>query len=143
LTVLYADTSALVRAYLVDEPEHAVLRVLLLDGDSSVITSEIARVEFARAVAAAERAGRLRSSETYVARFDEDCGAHGRIGLVELQPGRRVLAIAHTLVQRHRLGALDALHLAVALEEPEPDLAFVTRDADQAFVARELGLTVL
>jgi predicted nucleic acid-binding protein len=142
LTVLYADTSALVRAYLVDESDHAALRALLLEGDSTVISSEIARVEFARAVAAAERAGRLRSADTYVARFDDDCSRSRRVGLVELEPGR-VLPLAHTLVQRHRLATLDALHLAVAIQEPEPDLAFVTRDADQALAARELGLTVL
>jgi len=51
--VLYADTSAVVGAYLADEVEHAHLKDLLLSQNYIVLTSELTRVELASAVTAA------------------------------------------------------------------------------------------
>ncbi|MGH2670789.1 MAG: PIN domain-containing protein, partial [bacterium] len=61
MSLLYADTSALVRAYFEDEPDHARLREKLLEGEEPVVTSELARVELASAIRAAAETGRLRS----------------------------------------------------------------------------------
>ena len=44
MTVLYADTSAVLRAYFHDEPDHETLRDLLLQGADLVITSELTRL---------------------------------------------------------------------------------------------------
>lgn len=57
MSLLYADTSALVRAYFANEPEHKELSARLLEGDEAVVSSEITRLEFASAVSAAERGG--------------------------------------------------------------------------------------
>lgn len=62
MTLLYADTSALVRAYLADEPDHGSLRERLLEGDEPVVISELARIEMASVIRAAARGGRLRRS---------------------------------------------------------------------------------
>lgn len=146
MSLRYADTSALLRAYFADEPDHAQLRASLLEGDEPVVTSEVTRVEMASAVRAAAVAGRLPRWRELLDRIDADCAEDGPIALLALRP-RLVLPTAHRLVLDHRLRTLDAIHLAVALEEcPEladgEDVVFVTRDKDQAVVAGALGLRV-
>jgi len=145
VSVLYADTSALVRAYLADEPDHEVLRATILEGDEPVTTSEISRVEIARALKAAERAGRLEDAGPVLERVDADLSGLPiltiRLDPVALVPRSRELVIAH------RLRTLDALHLAVALSldvwADGEQVALVTRDSGQASAARALGLAVL
>jgi predicted nucleic acid-binding protein len=146
MTVLYADTSAIMRAYLEDEPDHSTLRSVLLEGGDPVVSSELARVEFARALAAAMRAGRTSDRQKLLDRFDLDCRGDGPIRLLTLA-SEPVLRNAHRLVLAHRLGTLDALHLAVASSEREHladvvEIAFVTRDEDQAAAARSEGFEV-
>ncbi|CAN5745708.1 type II toxin-antitoxin system VapC family toxin [soil metagenome] len=147
MSTLYADTSAIVRAYLEDEADHSELRALLLDGLNAVITSELARVEFARAVTAAARAGRTAEKQALLDRFDLDCRLDGPIRMLTLD-AQRILAGAFDLVLAHQVGTLDALHLATALTERGnlarvTEMAFVTRDEDQAAAARAEGLEVL
>lgn len=142
--LLYADTSALVRAYFADEDDHDELRSLLLEGSDPVVTSELARLEFASATMAAARAGRIRTARTVLARFDADCGDDGPLALIALEPAR-VLPEAHRLLVDHALRTLDALHLAVALTESghfaRPDqLGFVSRDGAQIDAAEAEGL---
>jgi uncharacterized protein len=145
MSLLYADTSALLRAYFVDEPDHETLRAQLLEGEDPVITSEITRVEIASAIRAAARAGRLHQWQDLLARIDADAGEEGPLTLIALRSSV-VLPTAHRLVLQHRLRTLDALHLAVALEEApaladEEGVIFVTRDADQATAAAAVGLS--
>lgn len=144
--MLYADTSAIVRAFFVDEPEHVALQKMLLDGTEPVVTSEVAWIEFTSAVWRAHRAGRLPRPEAFVSRFEADVGARGRIALLALEP-HQVFPAARRLLATHELGSLDAVHLATALEQaalatPGDEIVFVTRDAAQARAARELGLDV-
>ena len=144
MSVLYADASVLVRAYVAGEPEHEAQRDLLLAGDQEVVTSEIARIELASAVQAAVRAGRIRRAEVLLRRFDSDCADGGPIALLALDR-EVVLQAAYDLVLRFRLRTLDAVHLAVATGDPAiaGDVVLVTRDADQAAAARTLGLATL
>lgn len=146
MSLLYADPSALVRAYFADEPEHASLRALLLEGAEPVVASELARVELPSAVRAASRAGRLRRWRGLLARIDADCGEEGPLTLLALRPAV-VLEPAYRLLLEHRLRTLDALHLAVALEEcpalaDGEDIVLVTRDEQQAAAATAVGLAV-
>lgn len=146
MTSFYADTSALIRAYFADEPDHLELRALLLEGDAAVLTSELARIEFASAVMAAARAGRLDAPETVLHRFDADCSDGGPIAMVRLE-AETLLPVARDLVVSHALRTLDAIHVAAALAEipalPEgDDLVFVTRDHAQAQAAHDLRLSV-
>lgn len=144
--LLYADTSALVRAYFPDEPDSAALRALLLEGEDPVVTSELTRVEFAGAVSAAARAGRLADARVILDRFDVDCADDGPLALLRLDPAS-ALPLARRLVGEHRLRTLDAIHLAVALTDGvelaagEP-VDVVTRDDAQAAAATDLGLGV-
>lgn len=145
MTVFYADTSAIVSAFLADEPDHGPLRRLLLTGTHDVLTSELTRIEFASAVVAAEKRQRIPDAEAVLVQFDEDAQS----GLFDLIPLRRkmILAPARRLViNNFPLRTLDALHLAVALHDApqligEP-ITFVTRDQRQADAAKANGLQV-
>lgn len=142
--LLYADSSALVRAYLDDEREHGPLRRLLLETEDTVVTSELSSVELFSAFAAAQRAGRLSDLAGLLAKVD-DTFSGSPIMPIRLDP-RRVVPLSRHLVLDHRLRALDAIHLAVALETadeaPDEELVFVTRDREQAAAAKELGFAV-
>ncbi|CAN5546227.1 hypothetical protein BH24ACT26_BH24ACT26_07260 [soil metagenome] len=117
-----------------------------MDGDEPVVTSELARVELASAIQAAARAGRLRRPGGVLARIDADCQEAGPIALLRLRP-QALVPLAYKLVLEHRLRTLDALHLAVALEEcpilaGDEDIVFVTRDENQATAASAMSLAV-
>jgi uncharacterized protein len=147
VTLLYADTSAVFRAYLRSEAGHAELRKLLIEGTDPVATSELTRVELAGAAAAARRAGKLRETRSLLNRFEVDCGVGGSITLLGLD-NAVVLPMARRLVAEHAVRTLGAIHLAVALTDAtafaagEP-VVVVTRDRAQAAAAKELGLPVL
>jgi uncharacterized protein len=146
--MLYADTSAIIRAYLRDEPDQPALQRLLLGGAEAVVTSEITRVEFGGAMVRATRAGRIRRATDFIRRFDRDCDDDAAISLI---PFDRDMALrsAQRVAVDHGLKALDAVHLAVALAAATAASAtvepfrFVTRDQDQAMAARAEGLTVI
>ncbi len=141
--VLYADTSALARAYLADEPDSGALRELLFDSGAVVFASELVRVELARAAKNAERSRRIENAESMLEVLDAEL--ERSIALIDFEPAA-VLPRARDLVLAHRLGTLDAVHLAVALEESRSSSApivFVTRDADQAAAAAALGFRLL
>jgi hypothetical protein len=146
VSLLYADSSALVRAYFSDEDDHDDLRTMLLEGKEPVVTSEIARLELASAVRAAVSGRRLPRSSELLARIDGDFAEGGRIGPIDLRSDI-ILPAAYHLVVEHGLRTLDAIHLAVCVEDcpafaGDAPIAFVTRDLDQAAVARTLGLDV-
>jgi len=147
LTLLYADTSAILRAYLVDEPDHEVLRSTLLHGTEPVVVSEVARIELASAMARVGRSGRLPNWKSVLEQIDNDFGDAGPIALVAIR-AETVFPAARRLAVESGLRAMDAVHLAVATEEcpaiaAGDDVVFITRDREQANAAAALGLVVL
>lgn len=146
MSLRYADTSALVRCYFPDEPDHDHLRALLLEGAEPVVTSELTRLELASAVHGAHRAGRVVEPRELLATIDVDFGAAGPVTLLRLQADV-VLRAATELVSLHPLRSLDALHLAVVrstvteIAAGEP-IVLVTRDRRQMAAADALGLPV-
>ncbi|MEO7804809.1 MAG: hypothetical protein ABIS18_10985 [Actinomycetota bacterium] len=88
--------------------------------------------------------GRIRRSSTLLARIDADCSEDGPIWLLRLRPDV-VFPTARGFIIKHKLRTLDAIHLAVAIEEGSrlagaDEIVFVTRDAAQSAAARSLGL---
>ncbi|MCA1600436.1 MAG: type II toxin-antitoxin system VapC family toxin [Acidobacteria bacterium] len=145
MSVVYADTSALARVWFSDEPDHREISQIVLDGDDFIITSELARPEFASAVYAASRDGRLSEPKAVLHRFDADCGEKGSIALLPLEPSS-IFPSAVRLLGLYPLRTLDAIHLAVALEEKGSageDFALLTRDDRQGEAAGAEGLLVL
>ena len=146
MTFFYADTSALARAYLPDEDEHSELRSLLLERNAPVVTSEITRLELASAIRAAVAARRTKGLTELLARIDADLAEDGAVSGIDLRP-QLIFPTAYRFVLDHRLRPLDAIHLAVCSEEcptlaGDDEIVFVTRDEDQARVARVLGFEV-
>ena len=110
------------------------------------MVSELALVEVASACMAAERGSRITDGADVLAKFESWCAPGGRIRLIELRR-ETMLRRAILLTQEHRLYALDAIHVAVALDEVVPlasggPVRFLTRDRIQADAARSLGFTV-
>ena len=97
MTVLYVDTSALVTAYLRDEPEHDRFRKLILEGDAPVVSSDFTRIEFAGAMTAAKRTGRIPDPAAMLAHFDHLASPDGDLVLIPFNPNR-VIPAARRLV---------------------------------------------
>ena len=146
MSLLYADSSALLRAYFSDEVDHAELRTLLLGEREPVVTSEITRLELASAVRAAYSAGRVARSSDMLGRIEGDLAEDGAISPIDLRADV-IIPTAYRFILEHRLRPLDAIHLAVCVEDcpglaGDQEVVFVTRDSDQARAARALGFTV-
>lgn len=133
MAIFYADTSALVKLVL-DEPESYALRTFLADAD--LVSSDLILTELLRAVHRAvgddpglpldlllERAGALMEA-------------------VALRPIDRPLLLAAGALDEPALRALDAIHLASALDLQPVD-TFVTYDERQAAAARLAGLRTM
>lgn len=146
MTVFYADTSAVVGAYLSDEADHAELRELLIDSGHLVLTSELTRLEFASAMTAAKRDGRIPDAREFLAQFDED--TRTVLGVIPLEPPRIFPAARRLVTDNYPVRTLDAIHIAVAMHDTaeltggEP-VTFVTRDERQAEAAKANGFKVL
>ena len=141
--ILYLDSSVLARVYLPDEDGHAEAAALLDDPDVATVTGTWTRVEVSAALVRAARHGR--GDEAGILRaLDADLGPHGAVTVLTA-PQEEIEAGALDLVRRHGLRAMDAWHLALAqivvpgLVEKGEAIAFASRDAVQADVARELG----
>jgi predicted nucleic acid-binding protein len=146
--IVYLDSSVLARSYLDDERGHKEAAALLDDPDIKHVTGQWTRIEVSGALIRAARSGRHKNDEKdLLTMLDVDLGAKGRV--TELTaPQADVEKKALELVREHALRTLDAWHLAVAsltvpaLAEPErEEIAFASRDEDQATVAEQLGFT--
>src|SRR5205809_4229003 len=146
MSLLYADSSALLRAYFADEDEHIELRSLLLGEREPVVTSEITRLELASAVRSAYSAGRVARSSDLLGRIEGDLAEDGVISPIDLRADV-IIPTAYRFILDHRLRLLDAIHLAVCVEDcpglaDGEEVVFVTRDDDQAKAARALGFAI-
>ncbi len=129
MALFYADASALVKLVR-DEPESMALRAFLADAD--LVSSELVLTEVPRAVRrAADRDPRL-DPDVLMARAGEVLDA------VALQPLDRALLLAAGALAEPGLRALDAIHVAAAVDLGPVD-GFLSYDDRQA-AARLAGL---
>lgn len=130
MPLFYVDASALVKLVR-DEPESDALRAFLADSD--IVSSELVLAEVPRAIRrAAARDPRL-TLDVLLHRADETLD-----GVAMLPLGRALLLAAGALVEP-ALRALDAIHVAAAVDLAPLD-GFVTYDERQAAAARLVGL---
>jgi len=144
--ITYSDPSAIMGVLLADAPDHDHLRRLIVDGAEPVFTSAIAITEVTSACMAAQRANRVPDGRLLISGFQMLCAGGSRIRMLTLRPDR-ILARACDLISTYRVYALDAIHLAVALDDVVPlaagePIRFLTRDRVQADAARALGFMV-
>jgi predicted nucleic acid-binding protein len=133
VAVFYADSSALVKLVR-DEPESSALRVFLADAD--LVSSELILTEIPRAV-------RRAAGDDPALPFDlllERVGAV--LEAVALRPLDRALLAAAGALSEPALRALDAIHVASAVDLHPVD-TFVTYEERQAAAARLAGLRTM
>jgi len=144
--IVYLDSSVLARSYLPDEDGHEQALALLEDPDIIRVTGKWTRIEVSGALIRAARSGRHKTDEQdLLAALDADLDTTGRVTeLAVAQENAEDRALQ--LAREHALRTLDTWHLAVAsltvpaLAEPErEEIAFASRDEDQAAVAEQLG----
>lgn len=118
-----------------------------MDGPEPVVISALAEVEFVSALARATRDGHLGRSlaDLLLADFGADTAADGPRA-VAMFDAEAAFATAKRLLAKYRLRTLDALQLAAAMSlaaTTDEQLAFCTRDEDQATAARAEQFSVL
>lgn len=133
MPLFYADASALVKLVR-DEPESDALREFLADAD--VVSSELVLTEVPRAIRRAAAHDARLSLDLLMLRAGEALDA---IGLLPLD---RALLLAAGAFAEPALRALDAIHVAAAVELSPVD-AFVTYDERQAAAVRLAGLRTM
>jgi predicted nucleic acid-binding protein len=126
---LYLDASALVKRYVEEAGSDDVLVAMGLAERCSMC-----RVGFVETVGAVAREGESKD----VARAKRDLAS---FHVVELN--RALAERAATLAVDHRLRALDAIHLAAALDLAAEDRMIATWDARLHRAARQCGLRTL
>lgn len=129
------DTSAIV-PLLVREPttDHCTR---LWDDATRIVSSRLVYPEACAALARAVRMGRLASTQMVAATADLD-GLVEQIDFVEITAD--LARNAGRFAQEHGLRGYDAVHLAAGLAIADPDVVFVTADADLADAAKAIGL---
>jgi len=130
VSLFYADASALVKLVR-DEPESPALRSFLADAD--LVSCELVLTEVPRAIRRAAAHDPLLPEDVLTVRTGELLDA------VALLPLDRALLVAAGALAEPALRALDAVHVAAAVDLSPLD-AFVTYDARQGAAARLAGL---
>lgn len=141
--IVYLDSSVLARVYLADEDGHEESVALLANADVVPVTGTLTRIEVSGALIRAARSGRI-DPRGLLELLDADLAPGGPVTVLGAAQAE-VEESALGLVREHGIRALDAWHLAVAqltlprLAESGEELAFASRDAAQAAVAKLLG----
>jgi uncharacterized protein len=133
VTVFYADASALVKLVL-DEPESRALRAFIADAD--LVSSDLILTEMPRAA----RRAVDDHPDLPLERLLERVGA--LVEAIALRPVDRPLLAAAGALEEPALRALDAIHVASAVDL-QPIDTFVTYDERQAAAARLAGLRTI
>lgn len=139
--ILYLDTSALVKLYVVEEGREAVERAVEEAG--RIATSAVAYAEARAALARKLREGVFSGEEhrEAVAALDEDWRTLEVLSVTE-----NVARFAGELAERHALRGFDAVHLASALlvraasreQDDGEDVLFLSFDMDLMGAAAEV-----
>ena len=139
--ILYLDTSALVKRYLVEEGTQDVKD--WINQAYPANTCVITRVELAAAITKAVRMGYIRTDDSQIAlqKFRSDWELIGRLPVNEVTVQR-----ADDLACRHGLRGFDAVHLACALiymESLGEQVTMATYDRELWQAAKAEGLQML
>jgi predicted nucleic acid-binding protein len=129
----YADASALVKLVR-DEPESGALRTFLADAD--IVSSELVLTEVPRAIRRAAADDARLALDVLMERAGDTLDG------VALLPLDRALLLAAGALAEPALRALDAIHVASAVDLWPLD-GFVTYDERQAAAARLAGLRTM
>lgn len=140
MSILYLDTSALVKQYIQETGSEDVLD--LIQGSEHVGTSLISRAEMSAALSRAARSKILPASAAHAAweRFLEDWSSLSRLNV-----SRQIIDRASLLAWDYPLRGYDAVHLASAIlwqETLEAEILLATFDRELWSAAHKAGLSV-
>ena len=130
MALFYADASALVKL-IRDEPESDSLRRFV--GEAELVSCELVLTEIPRAIRRAAAQGLDVDLDVLMDRAEELMEAVG------LRPLDRALLLAAGALSEPALRALDAIHVAAAVDLAPLD-GFVSYDERQAAAARLVGM---
>lgn len=130
MPLFYADSSALIKL-IRDEPESVALRSFLEDAD--IVSSELVLTELPRAILRAATHDPRLPVRSLVGRTDDLLEA------VALRPIDRAVLLAAGALAEPLLRALDAIHVATAIDVYPHD-GFLSYDERQSAAARLAGL---
>lgn len=133
MALFYADASALVKLVR-DEPESDSLRVFVADAD--LVSCELVLTEIPRSIRRATADDPRLTPEVLLERSGE------LVETLGLLPLDRALLLAAGALAEPALRALDAIHVAAAIDLAPID-GFVTYDERQAAAARLAGLRTI
>jgi predicted nucleic acid-binding protein len=140
--VLFLDSSALVKAYLLEEGDGNV-RGLLRRAGGELFLSEFVALEVLTSIRNAHRGRSREEHASAVDRFWADYQSCFGIVIID----REIVANAITLTTKHRdarARSMDVLHVAAALRlqstRRSRHVTMITSDHDLAALARECGL---
>jgi hypothetical protein len=131
-----------------DEAGSGAPHPLIRDPQVTTVTGSWTRIETTSAFVRAARTGRFLFEELEAALRRDTDPITGSLFVIDATQAEIEL-IALKIVREHGLRAMAAWQLACAylafdtLAEPHEECAFVTRDAEQARVARSWGYTTL
>ncbi|WP_129668209.1 type II toxin-antitoxin system VapC family toxin [Phytoactinopolyspora endophytica] len=146
-TLVYVDSSVLVRSYLADEPGHEAARALI-EGHRLLLTATFTLVEVVSTLHRAGKAKRLTDVDVLIEKLYEEVSPDGPINLTRPDPAATESA-ALTIVRHYTVHATEAMHLAVAdiaarpLAEPGEQVGFATQSEPQRKAATALGFVPL
>jgi predicted nucleic acid-binding protein len=140
MSILYLDTSALVKQYVQESGSDEVLD--LIQGSEHVGTSLISRAEMSAALSRAARSKILSASAAHAAweRFLEDWSSLSRLTV-----SRQIIDRTSLLAWDFPLRGYDAVHLASAIlwqETLEVEILLATFDRELWSAAHKAGLSV-
>lgn len=141
MSVLFFDSSALVKRYLTEAGSAWVLALTDPDAGNTIVVAEITRVEVAAALASRQRAPdgiTLADRDRLFRLLAQHCTAEYRA----VQINNATTDRAMYLTQMHRLRGYDAVQFAAAraVGAVLPTLTFVSADEDLLTAARAEGL---
>lgn len=148
MSILYVDSSALVKRYLHETGSAWVIAHLDPAAGQTIFTAAITRVEVAAALAARQRSGAITLTERddLVNLVLQHTDTQYQTVAIEADTLSRAVA----LTQRHRLRGYDAVQLAAALKANQalqdaslPALIFVSADDDLNSAAQGEGLSTV
>lgn len=136
--ICYLDTSA-ITPMLISEPSSPVCRELWMTADD-IVSSQLAYIECAAALAAAQRAGRIDSAghQASLSGLDRLWAELDAYPVEE-----ELLKQAAQVAAAHALRGYDAVHCVSAMQLADPDLVAVSGDKHLLQAWTDLGIASL
>jgi hypothetical protein len=145
VTIVYLDTSALVKQYVAEVGSAWTRSFLAADQTPTVFTLRLSAVETVCAFSRRQREGVVLPADYDRALAASEYDLAYRYNLIEVTPA--VVDAARLLARRHPLRAYDAMHLAAArlanrelVNAGSPSLTFISADDRLLAIAQAEGL---